>query len=145
MEKLKKGIIGAVELCSLPVLGLFDIKVRVDTGAKTSSLHVDNIQELDINGVSKVQFDIHPDKHNVQSILTMCEDIIDFRVIKSSNGDEEQRYVIKSPIKLGSDQWDIEITLSNRAQMTYLMLLGREGLGARFLVDPALDATNILN
>jgi len=145
MEKLKKGIIGAVELCSLPVLGLFDIKVRVDTGAKTSSLHVDNIQELDINGVSKVQFDIHPDKHDVQSILTMCEDIIDFRVIKSSNGDEEQRYVIKSPIKLGSDQWDIEITLSNRAQMTYLMLLGREGLGARFLVDPALDATNILN
>ena len=145
MEKLKKGIIGAVELCSLPVLGLFDIKVRVDTGAKTSSLHVDNIQVLDINGVSKVQFDIHPDKHNVQSILTMCEDIIDFRVIKSSNGDEEQRYVIKSPIKLGSDQWDIEITLSNRAQMTYLMLLGREGLGARFLVDPALDATNILN
>jgi hypothetical protein len=95
--------------------------------------------------VSKVQFDIHPDKHDVQSILTMCEDIIDFRVIKSSNGDEEQRYVIKSPIKLGSDQWDIEITLSNRAQMTYLMLLGREGLGARFLVDPALDATNILN
>tara|TARA_B110000977_G_scaffold194688_1_gene271757 strand:+ start:2792 stop:3229 length:438 start_codon:yes stop_codon:yes gene_type:complete len=145
MEKLKKGIIGAVELCSLPVLGLFDIKVRVDTGAKTSSLHVDNIQELDINGVSKVQFDIHPDKHDVQSILTMCEDIIDFRVIKSSNGDEEQRYVIKSPIKLGSDQWDIEITLSNRAQMTYLMLLGREGLGSRFLVDPALDATNILN
>ena len=145
MEKLKKGIIGAVELCSLPVLGLFDIKVRVDTGAKTSSLHVDNIRELDINGVSKVQFDIHPDKHDVQSILTMCEDIIDFRVIKSSNGDEEQRYVIKSPIKLGSDQWDIEITLSNRAQMTYLMLLGREGLGARFLVDPALDATNILN
>ncbi|MDB9957619.1 RimK/LysX family protein [Oceanospirillaceae bacterium] len=145
MEKLKKGIIGAVELCSLPVLGLFDIKVRVDTGAKTSSLHVDNIQVLDINGVSKVQFDIHPDKHDVQSILTMCEDIIDFRVIKSSNGDEEQRYVIKSPIKLGSDQWDIEITLSNRAQMTYLMLLGREGLGARFLVDPALDATNILN
>ena len=145
MEKLKKGIIGAVELCSLPVLGLFDIKVRVDTGAKTSSLHVDNIQELDINGVSKVQFDIHPDKHDVQSILTMCEDIIDCRVIKSSNGDEEQRYVIKSPIKLGSDQWDIEITLSNRAQMTYLMLLGREGLGSRFLVAPALDATNILN
>jgi hypothetical protein len=75
----------------------------------------------------------------------MCEDIIDFRIIKSSNGDAEQRYVIKTPVKLGGDQWDIEITLSNRAQMSYLMLLGREGLGERFLIDPTLYATNILN
>ena len=85
MEKLKKGIIGAVEVCSLPVLGLFDMKVRVDTGAKTSSLHVNNLQVLDVKGVSKVKFDIHPDTHDAQSILTMCEDIIDFRIIKSSN------------------------------------------------------------
>ncbi|MGK0441747.1 MAG: hypothetical protein ACJA0N_001548 [Pseudohongiellaceae bacterium] len=138
MTKLDKTIIGCIESCSLPDLGINDINVRVDTGAKTSSLHVDNLKKYINNGVTSVQFDIHPDAHNVSRIVTCHAKVADIRKIKSSNGESEQRYVIETPIHLGAHIWDIEITLTNRADMSYLMLLGREGLGDLFLVDPSV-------
>lgn len=137
MTTLKKTIIGCLETCSLPELAINDMNVRVDTGAKTSSLHVDNLVKYTKDGVTRVQFDIHPDVHNVSHIVTCHAKVSDIRKIKSSNGESEQRYVIKTPIKLGEHAWDIEITLTNRADMSYLMLLGRGGLGDFFLVDPS--------
>jgi hypothetical protein len=59
------------------------------------------------------------------------------RKVKSSNGTSEQRYVIETPIVLGEENWSIEITLTDRSDMSYLILLGREALGKRFLVDPS--------
>lgn len=138
MTALSKTIIGAIETCSLPDLGISDINVRVDTGAKTSSLHVDDLKKYVKDGVTRVQFDIHPDVHNVSRIVTCHAKVADIRKIKSSNGESEQRYVIKTPIHLGAHTWEIEITLTNRADMSYLMLLGREGLGDLFLVDPSV-------
>ncbi|MFT7558679.1 MAG: hypothetical protein ACI93R_000577 [Flavobacteriales bacterium] len=137
MKTTSKKIIGCIESCSLPDLGIIDINVRVDTGAKTSSLHVDDLKKYVIDGVTSVQFDIHPDTHNVSRIVTCHAKVVDIRKIKSSNGESEQRYVIKTPIKLGALAWDIEITLTNREDMNYLMLLGREGLGDLFLIDPS--------
>lgn len=133
----KKITVGNLEICNLPDLGIHEMEVRVDTGAKTSSLHVDNIQKCSIKGKPGVKFDIHPDFHNVSRVQTCTAYIHDMRKIKSSNGVSEQRYVIKTPIKLGKSEWEIEITLTNRSDMSYLMLLGREGLGKRFLVDPS--------
>ena len=138
MTALSKTIIGCIESCSLPDLGINDINVRVDTGAKTSSLHVDDLKKYVKDGVTSVQFDIHPDVHNVSRIVTCHAKVADIRKIKSSNGESEQRYVIKTPIHLGVHVWEIEITLTNRADMSYLMLLGREGLGDFFLVDPSV-------
>lgn len=138
MTALSKTIIGSIESCSLPDLGINDINVRVDTGAKTSSLHVDNLVKHVKGNVTGVQFDIHPDVHNVNRIVTCHAKVADIRKIKSSNGESEQRYVIKTPIQLGEHTWEIEITLTNRADMSYLMLLGREGLGDLFLVDPSM-------
>lgn len=137
MTKIDKPIIGCIESCTLPDLGIVDMNVRVDTGAKTSSLHVDNLQKYVEDGVTLVQFDLHPDSHNVSHIVTCKAKVADIRKVKSSNGGSEQRYVIKTPILLGKHHWEIEITLTNRADMNYLMLLGREGLGDFFLVDPA--------
>lgn len=137
MKKSDKPIIGSIESCSLPLLGISDMNTRVDTGAKTSSLHVDNLRKYVEDGMTKVQFDIHPDSHNVSKIITCRTEITDIRKVKSSNGETEQRYVIRTPIMLGDYEWDIEITLTNRAGMSYLMLLGREGLGTQFLVDPS--------
>ncbi|WP_206484326.1 ATP-dependent zinc protease [Thalassotalea sp. G2M2-11] len=132
-----KTIIGRLESISLPDLMIETMSVRIDTGAKTSSLHVDNITETTINGKPGVSFDIHPNVHNVEQVVNCSALLSDIRKVKSSNGITEQRYVIETPIKLGKDIWPIEITLTDRSDMSYLMLLGREGMGKRFLVDPA--------
>lgn len=137
MNSKNKTIIGRLESIALPELAIPELEVRVDTGAKTSSLHVDNIVKYIKKGQPYVQFDIHPDIHNVNRLVTCNTEIFDIRNIKSSNGEAEQRYVIKTPISLGSKTWSIEITLTNRSDMNYLMLLGREALGTAFLVDPS--------
>lgn len=132
-----KIIIGRLESISLPDLAITDLPVRVDTGAKTSSLHVDNITKIVKNGKPCVTFDIHPDAHNVNSVINCSAPISDIRKIKSSNGNVEQRYVIETTVILGAETWPIEITLTDRSDMSYLMLFGREAIGKRFLVDPS--------
>ena len=111
--------------------------MRVDTGAKTSSLHVDNLKRIKIKGKPHVEFDLHPDIYNLDEVVHCCTALHDSRRIKSSNGDTEQRCVIKTLFQIGDQQWPIEITLSNRQDMSYLMLLGREGMGNRVYVDPS--------
>jgi hypothetical protein len=137
MKKASKVIIGRLESIGLPELAIDDLQVRVDTGAKTSSLHVDNIKKSIVDGVHCVTFDLHPDVHNVDTMMQCTAPISDMRKVKSSNGTSEQRYVIETPIVLGEENWSIEITLTDRSDMNYLMLLGREALGKRFLVDPS--------
>ncbi len=132
-----KIIIGSLETCNLPQLGISNLQIRVDTGAKTSSLHVDNITGYKKSGKPWVKFDLHPDIYNVNSVVTCDTPICDIRRIKSSNGDAQERYVIKTPIQLGAMSWPIEITLTDRSDMSYLMLFGREGMGDRVLVDPS--------
>lgn len=134
---MNKLIIGALESCDLPELGIHDLKIRVDTGAKTSSLHVDNISSIKVKGKPWVRFDLHPDFYNLNSFIECKTRIHDIRWIKSSNGERQQRYVIKTHIKMGDLSWPIEITLTDRSDMTYLMLLGREAMGDRVLVDPS--------
>jgi hypothetical protein len=134
---MSKIIIGRLESIALPALAINDLQVRVDTGAKTSSLHVDNIKKSIIDGVHSVTFDIHPDVHNVDTMLQCVAAISDIRKVKSSNGTTEQRYVIQTPVVLGKEEWSIEITLTDRSDMSYLMLFGREAIGSRFLVDPS--------
>ncbi len=134
---MNKMVIGNLELCDLPELGIVDLQIRIDTGAKTSSLHVDNIRRYKRDNRPWVKFDLHPDIHNVNSVQECSAPIRDIRRIKSSNGSSEQRYVIQTPIKLGEQVWPIEITLTDRSDMSYLMLFGREGMGDRVLVDPS--------
>lgn len=132
-----KTIIGRLESINLPELAIDSLEVRVDTGAKTSSLHVDNIEKITKKGKLYVTFDIHPDVHNVDSVVKCSAPVSDLRKVKSSNGSAEHRYVIQTPITLGELTWTIEITLTDRSDMSYLMLLGREAMGNRFLVDPS--------
>ena len=137
MSSKDKKIIGRLESIALPELGIDEMQVRVDTGAKTSSLHVDNIIKYMEQGQPWVKFDIHPDIHNVEKLISCKALISDIRKIKSSNGNAEQRYVIETPMTLGKETWPIEITLTDRADMNYLMLFGREAIGKRLLVDPS--------
>lgn len=130
-------IIGNLELCNLPDLGIFDLEVRIDTGAKTSSLHVDNIRRFRKKGSLYVEFDLHPDIYNLEQTVRCSAPVVDSRRIKSSNGESEQRYIIQTTFEINGSRWPIEISLTNRQEMNYWMLLGREGMGDRVYVDPS--------
>ena len=132
---MTKIIIGALETCDLPELQIFDLQIRDDTGAKTSSLHVDEIKKERRDGKLGVAFTLHPDMYDVEKVTRCWAPISDVRRIKSSNGAVDQRLIIKTKMVMSTVTKQIEITLSNRSDMSYLMLLGREGIGEDFLVD----------
>lgn len=131
-----KRIVGSEEWCSLPGLGLPLIKARIDSGAKTSSIHAFNIRPFEKDGKKFVKFDIHPIQDN-RKISRTCEaQLIDSREIKSTSGSTEHRYIIISDIQIGGQTWPIEISLSNRDSMGYRFLLGRQAMKGRLIVDP---------
>ena len=132
-----KIIVGSQEWCGFPDLGVPAIKARVDSGAKTSSIHAFNIQPFKRHGEAWVSFEVHPLQGNRRTTLKCEARVIDRRVIRSSSGVAEKRYVISTPLSLGYRVWDIELTLANRDSMGYRMLLGREAMSDRILVDPA--------
>lgn len=132
----EKVIVGSEEWCAFPDLGIPTIKARVDSGAKTSALHAVNIQSFDKDGESWVKFDINPIQKNTKAVIHCQAPLIDKRVVKSSSGFREQRYVIKTEIQFGGASWEIEVTLTNRDSMGFRMLLGREAMSGRVLVDP---------
>jgi ribosomal protein S6--L-glutamate ligase len=131
-----KIILGSEEWCSFPELGIPAIKARVDSGAKTSALHAINIAPFVKEGINWVKFDINPIQNNLKTVIHCEALLIDKRIVKSSSGFREQRYVIQSEIKIGNDSWKIEMTLTNRDSMGFRMLLGREAMSGRILVDP---------
>ncbi|MFV1872739.1 MAG: ATP-dependent zinc protease [Oleiphilus sp.] len=138
-KKTGKFLVGALESCDLPDLGIVNMPVRVDTGATTSSLHVDNIEEFEKDGKNWVRFDIHPDIHNVETIVTTTARLCSRKTVKSSTADKERRAVIKTAFSLGGQTWKIKLTLTNRSSMSYLMLLGREAMKDRIIVDPSVE------
>jgi len=131
-----KIILGSEEWCSFPELGIPAIKARVDSGAKTSALHAINIAPFVKEGINWVKFDINPIQNNLKTVIHCEALLIDKRVVKSSSGFREQRYVIQTEIKIGDEIWKIEMTLTNRDSMGFRMLLGREAMSGRILVDP---------
>ncbi|HRA73169.1 MAG TPA: RimK/LysX family protein, partial [Flavobacterium sp.] len=131
-----KIILGSEEWCSLPELGIPSIKARVDSGAKTSALHAKNIAPFIKDGQNWVKFDINPIQNNVKTIIHCESPLVDKRVVKSSSGYREQRYVIQTSLEIGNSKWAIEMTLTNRDSMGFRMLLGREAMSGRVLVDP---------
>jgi ribosomal protein S6--L-glutamate ligase len=131
-----KLILGSEEWCSFPEIGIPIIKARVDSGAKTSALHALNINAFIKDGEHWVRFDINPIQNNVKTIIHCQAPLIDKRIVKSSSGFREQRFVIQSQLKLGESTWPIEMTLTNRDSMGFRMLLGREAMSGRSLVDP---------
>lgn len=129
-------LVGALETCCLPELDIDGLHVRVDTGAATSSLHVDNIVSMQQSGEEWVEYDIHPDIHDVEKVVTRRSRVVDVRKVKSSSGEGQKRYVIQTPMILGEKKWDILITLTDRSSMNYLMLLGRQAMNGHVIVDP---------
>jgi ribosomal protein S6--L-glutamate ligase len=136
-EILSDGfILGWEEWASLPQLGLPAIKLKVDTGAKTSSIHAFSIEPFGTEAKPKVRFGIHPIPEQSDVVIYGSADVVDRREVTSSNGETELRYVIRTDVVIGDRTWPIELSLTNRENMTYRMLLGRQALGADVIVNP---------
>ena len=133
----EKIIIGWREWISLPDLNVLGLKVKVDTGARTSALHAFEIRPFKNNNEPWVEFYVHPIQRHRKPEIKCEAKIFDTRTVISSNGQQELRYVIISTLRLGDLSWPIEITLTNRDEMGFRMLLGRQAMQNRLLVDPS--------
>ncbi|MCL4123712.1 UNVERIFIED_CONTAM: hypothetical protein GTU68_044145, partial [Idotea baltica] len=132
-------IIGGEEWCVFENLGVPAIKARVDSGAKTSSIQAANIKVFNKEAQEWVKFEISPLQEN-RSIAIECEArLVDRRMVKSSSGISEERLVVQTPLTMGGETFDVELTLANRDTMEFRMLLGREAINDRFVVNPALN------
>ncbi len=119
--------VGWCEWASLPELGIDQIRVKIDTGAKTSSLHINSSEVVEKNGECFIRF--HCESDGIQSKSIVFESIIiDQRDVKSSSGTSQLRHVIETDIIIGDKRWPIEVTLTNRKKMKFKMLLGREAM-----------------
>jgi hypothetical protein len=128
--------IGWREIITLPKLGIEQIKVKIDTGARSSALHAFAIKELEKNGKPIIRFKVHPIQRNNHMTITAEAELLEYRKVRNSGGIIQLRPVVKTQVKLGEKQWSIELTLTNRDVMGFRMLLGRQAVRNKFLVDP---------
>jgi hypothetical protein len=131
--------VGWLEHVDLPDLGLSGEVAKIDTGARTSSLHVDRIRPYrDGEGWQRAEITKYVrEPGQPRRTLVWDLELREFRKVRSSNGAVEERAVIVTRVQLGSVTRKREFTLTNRKQMRYQILIGRKGLGKLFLVDPA--------
>jgi hypothetical protein len=124
-------IIGWRERIGLPDLGLAGIPAKIDTGARTSSLHAEVLDEFRRDRQRFVRFAV-----DWGGVRHVCEAVhVDIRGITSSMGEQQQRFVIKTPLCIGKHTFRAEISLADRSQMQFPMLIGRTALRRRFVVD----------
>lgn len=130
-------MLGWREWLSLPDLGLGPIKAKVDTGARTSTLHAFYVDTFQRRGKLHVRFGVHPLQHRADVVVHGEAPVLDRRRVSDSGGHREERYVILTRLALSGRAWPIELTLANRETMLFRMLLGRTALVDRALVDPS--------
>ena len=133
-------VVGLREWVALPDLGVAGLRAKIDTGASTSSLHATDIEPFERDGQKWVRFTAHLGTV-VQLRHRRCEaPLVSVRRIKSSNGQAQNRYVIRTELALGDRLWPVEFTLTCRKTMRYRVLLGSKALvTGHLLVNPALS------
>lgn len=136
-RKVRPRIVGWREWVSLPELGIKKIKVKVDTGARTSALHAVNMEFYLERGERWVRFDVHPLQRNNKKAVTCMAPILEYRLVKDTSGRRTRRPVIQTMLSIGDQTRTIEVTLIPRDSMGFRMLLGRQACRNAFLVNPA--------
>ena len=129
--------LGWREWVGLPALGIRQIKAKIDTGARTSTLHAFEIEEFEEHGKKRVRFKIHPVQRDNDTVIECVADVVDQRMVSDSGGHREKRWVIHTDVVIGPHTWPAEMTLTGRDDMLFRMLLGRTAMKNRTRVDPA--------
>ncbi len=138
----KKGrtpqlVLGWREWVSLPELGVERIKAKFDSGARTSAIHAFDIEPFERGGEQWVRFLLHPKQRSTRSEVACEARPIDQRAVRSSSGQSEIRWTIVTPLRVAGQTWPIELTLARRDNMGFRLLLGRQAMRSRILLDPA--------
>ncbi|MEQ9671964.1 ATP-dependent zinc protease family protein [Coleofasciculus sp. G2-EDA-02] len=129
------SIIGWRERVALPNLGISQIKAKIDTGARSSALHAFDVETFSWDGKTRVRFKVHPYQRDNHRTVCAEAELIDQRQVRNSGGHAQLRPVIQTMVELNGERWLIELTLTNRDVMGFRMLLGRQAIRKRFLVD----------
>lgn len=141
VKSKNRQIIGWREWVSLPDLKISHIKAKLDTGARTSALHTHFIEPVISGTQQRVRFGVYTLQNKVKPYKICIADIIDQRKIVNSGGHPELRYIIKTTLKMGEISTPIELSLTNRENMRFRLLLGRSAIMKLFAVDPARSYT----
>lgn len=136
MNEPPQLLIGWREWIALPALGLKAVRTKIDTGAKSSALHVSEMQRFERDGESWVRFGLKL-KRRVATLHWCDARVTDEREVTDSGGHTTLRPFIQTAALLGTEQFLIEVNLTNRSQLLFPMLLGRTALAGRVLVDPS--------
>ena len=131
-----QSVLGWREWVGLPDLGISHLKAKVDTGARSSSLHAFDIQTFDRDGKPWVKFKVHPQQHDDTETVCCEAEIKDYRQVTDSGGHRSMRYVIETTLALGDQQLSIEMPLADRSDMLFRMLIGRTAM-KNYIVDPS--------
>jgi len=134
---MSKKIIGRVDIVDFPELGLFNINVKIDTGAYTSAIHCSEIIQEENSLRCIFNSDLHQNFGKTEIVFNEYSRTN----VKSSNGFKENRYKVKSEIVFFGKTYKINLTLSTRDDMKFPVLIGRQFLKRKFLID--LDQENI--
>ncbi len=133
-------VVGWREWVRLDAVGVPWVKAKVDTGARTSSLHAFDLRAYEVDGRPWVRFSIHPWQASAEDEVLVELPVHDVRPVRSSSGHEETRYVVHLPLVLRGRAVEAEVTLTDRDEMGFRMLVGREALvRGGFVVDPAVS------
>lgn len=135
-ENISLPFLGWREWLALPDLNINKIKAKIDTGARTSALHAFFIDPYHKGSTPWIMFGIHPNQHDIDRVVECHAPVKDIRVVSDSGGHKSKRYVIDTQIVLGETAFSAEMTLTNRDNMKFRMLLGRTAMKNNFLVDP---------
>ncbi len=131
--------VGWCEWVALPSLGVPAVRAKIDTGAKISAIHVWRLRETVIDGVLHAEFYLQPVEGQRRPEVFCRAPVAARRVIKSSNGMGSSRVIIRTRLRMGKRSWPIDLSLADRDQMGFRLLIGRDALGTRALIHPARE------
>lgn len=129
-------ILGWREWASLPGIGIDAVHAKLDTGARSSALHVVDMESFRRQNEEWIRFWVDPDPRHPDFIVKCEALVVDERFVKNSGGRKQMRVVIRTDLEIAGQIWPIDLTLTGRSQMRFRMLIGREAMRKRILVDP---------
>lgn len=132
-------VVGWREWVRMSRLGVPWIKAKIDTGAKTSALHAFDLEGFDRDGHAWVRFAVHPWQVSDRDSVRLELPVHDRRPVRSSSGHVEERFVVRMPMSLARRRITAEVSLTDRDEMGFRMLVGREALAQGFLVDSRIS------